>query len=615
MDAAPARQGSGPVITCLKDDTLDTIRKNLGPLQLRALGKYGERISKFGVNFAVCGAGGEIALLSCGGAFESRGEQLEALGRRVLDQSNGESRNGDVPVWRFGDENVVLAAALRGGISVEASGVVMIDLGGGDAVCKIAGPQVHPRQAPVGPGGSNPQHKVGGFSPEHKVGGLPSASADLGGDSYWMEMLRLLVENFQASTRADEQIEMVGTELAQTYEELVLLHKLSTNMRVTERDANFLQMACDSLTEIIPVEGIAILLEKKAEDGHQLTVAAGWGLIDIGEETAAILHSRLVEEIGCGREALLDSEVDSPFKYDWPANIRNIMAVPLCGVDKAESHATDKTQDGTRMIGLMVATNRLGKPDFDSIDVKLFNSVANSCAVFIENGRLFGDLKELFIGSLKALTSSIDAKDQYTRGHSERVAFISLWIAERLAETEPMENEQIHRIYLAGLLHDIGKIGVDESVLRKKGRLSDEEFDCIKKHPSIGAGILREIKQMRDIVPGVLCHHERIDGRGYPDGLVGEQVPLIGKIVGLADSFDAMTSKRIYREAMTVEQALGEIEKGLGTQFDEKVGGVFLRSDVYRLWEILQCGPGFSGPYENEDFADYGAAAVGTLIR
>ena len=601
------RQGSGPIITCLKDGTLDTIRKTLGPLQLRALGKYGERISKFGVNFAVCGAGGEIVLLRCGGEFESRSEQLAAFGRRVLDQSNGESRSGDsdVPVWRFGDENVVLAAALRGGISV-ACGAVMIDLGGGGAVCNTASPQVCP-------GGPNPQHKVGGLpNPEHKVGGLPRC---LGDDSYWMEILRLLVENFQASTRADEQIEMVGTELAQTYEELVLLHKLSTNMRVTERDANFLQMACDSLTEIIPVEGIAILLEKKAEDGHQLTVAAGWGLIDIGEETAAILYGRLVEEIGCGREALLDSEVDSPFKYDWPANIRNIMAVPLCGVDKAESRVADKTKDGTRMIGLMVATNRLGKPDFDSIDVKLFNSVANSCAVFIENGRLFGDLKELFIGSLKALTSSIDAKDQYTRGHSERVAFISRWIAEKLAESESLEDEQIHRIYLAGLLHDIGKIGVDESVLRKKGRLSDEEFDCIKKHPSIGAGILREIKQMRDIVPGVLCHHERIDGRGYPNGLAGEQVPLIGKIIGLADSFDAMTSKRTYRDAMTVEQALGEIEKGLGTQFDEKVGGLFLKSDVYRLWEILQGGPGLSGPYENEDFADYGATAVGTLIR
>jgi HD-GYP domain-containing protein (c-di-GMP phosphodiesterase class II) len=219
----------------------------------------------------------------------------------------------------------------------------------------------------------------------------------------------------------------------------------------------------------------------------------------------------------------------------------------------------------------------------------------------------------LFIGSLKALTSSIDAKDKYTRGHSERVAFISRWIAERLAEREPIEQERIHGIYLAGLLHDIGKIGVEEGVLSKKGKLTEQELQCIKKHPSIGAGILRGIRQMRDIVPGVLCHHERIDGNGYPNGLTGEEIPLTGKIVGVADSFDAMTSKRTYREAMTVEQALEEIRKGLGSQFDEKIGKVFLESDVHQLWRIVR--DGYSDIYGSHDFSEYGTAAVGTLIR
>jgi len=261
----------------------------------------------------------------------------------------------------------------------------------------------------------------------------------------------------------------------------------------------------------------------------------------------------------------------------------------------------------------MVAINRVGKQDFDSTDVKLFNSVASGCAVFIENGRLFKDLKELFIGSLKALTSSIDAKDKYTHGHSERVAFISRWIAERLSGQEPLEEEKIHEIYLAGLLHDIGKIGIDETVLRKEGKLTEEEYSRIKVHPSIGAGILREIKQMRDIVPGVLCHHERVDGKGYPNGLVGDQIPLTGKIVGLADCFDAMTSKRTYRDAMTVEQAVAEIEKGLGTQFDEKIGRIFLDGDVYQLWDSIR--DGMSDVYQNGASADYGTAAVEMLIR
>ena len=239
--------------------------------------------------------------------------------------------------------------------------------------------------------------------------------------------------------------------------------------------------------------------------------------------------------------------------------------------------------------------------------------MAGGCAVFIENGRLFKDLKELFIGSLKALTSSIDAKDTYTHGHSERVAYISRWIAERLSRQEPLDEEQMHKVYLAGLLHDIGKIGIEEAVLRKNDKLTDEEFERVKKHPSIGAGILREIQQMREIVPGVLCHHERVDGKGYPNHLVGDEIPLLGKIIGLADSFDAMTSKRTYRDAMTVEQALEEIERGLGTQFDEKIGRVFLDSDVSELWDIIR--DGFNEFNGNSTSEEYGTAAVGTLIR
>ncbi len=166
---------------------------------------------------------------------------------------------------------------------------------------------------------------------------------------------------------------------------------------------------------------------------------------------------------------------------------------------------------------------------------------------------------------------------------------------------------------MAGLLHDIGKIGIDEAVLRKNGKLTEQERKRIKTHPSIGAGILSEIKQMHDIVPGVLCHHEQINGKGYPNGLVGEQIPLIGKIVGLSDSFDAMTSKRAYRDAMTVEETLAEIEKGLGTQFDEEVGKVFINSDVYHLWNIIQ--DGFTEVYGAGSSVEYGTEAVGSIIR
>ena len=567
-----------------------TVRQSIGPSRLGKLDGFGNRINKLGVNFAVSDAEGELVLVCEGGRFKSSTKQLAEWSRQVLDQSNptAESDEAGTPVRRFAGANGGLAVALRsarlGNKPQEIVAAALIDLG--DMASPLAGNAA-----------------------------INTADADpVRGDcEYFAEMLRLLAEKFQAETKAEKQIEQVSTELAQTYEELVLLHKLSTNMKVTEEDSNFLQMACDSLTEIVYVEGIAILLEKTINDAQQWVIAAGSGLIDMDEQAAMILQCRLAEQIGRGKEALLDSEVDSAFDYEWPRRVKNIIAVPLFGKEEAEPHFAGITQNGNHIIGLMVAINRIGKQDFDSTDIKLFNSVACGCAVFIENGRLFKDLKELFIGSLKALTSSIDAKDKYTHGHSERVAYISRWIAERLCDKEPLEEEQINRIYLAGLLHDIGKIGIDESVLRKTGKLTDQEFACIRKHPSIGAGILREIKQMHDIVPGALSHHERADGRGYPDGLTGEQIPLTGKIVQLADSFDAMTSKRTYRDAMSLEKALEEIERGLGTQFDEKIGRIFLESDVYLLWNTIR--DGFSKVYGSTNSEEYGTAAVGTLIR
>ncbi|MBN1807071.1 MAG: HD domain-containing protein [Sedimentisphaerales bacterium] len=560
---------------------LDTISKTLSISQRNQFESFGAKINRFGVNFAVCNAADEIVLLCEGGRFNSNHDQLIELNRQILKKYDEQSTSDEsgISIWRFGDTNLVLAVVLKSARvsnkDGEVIGTAFIDMGEISSYRKC--------MAPYNADSGNPVQMH---------------------SDYFSKMLELLEEIFQAETKAEKQIEMVGSELAQTYEELVLLHKISTNMKVTESDANFLQMACDSLTEIVSVEGIAILLEKTIDEKQQLVVAAGSGLIDLDEETAAMLHSGLMEEINSGKEALLDSEVDSAFKYDWPGNINNIIAVPLCG--------KEKTENGNGIMGLMVAINRIGKQDFDSTDIKLFNSVAGGCAVFIENGKLFKDLKELFIGSLKALTSSIDAKDKYTHGHSERVAFISRWIAEKLSEQEQLDEDQINRVYLAGLLHDIGKIGIEEVVLRKKGKLTDQEFDCIKQHPSIGAGILHEIKQMRDVIPGVLSHHERVDGKGYPDGLVGDQIPLIGKIVQLADSFDAMTSRRTYRDAMTVEQALEQIEKGLGTQFDEKIGRIFLNSDIGLLWDIIQSG--FNKIHQNDDSVEYGAAAVGTLI-
>ena len=550
---------------------LNTITRKLDLSQQQDLKRFGQKVNHFGFNFAICNIEGELELLCESGKFESDRKlftdcSLYAFNEIVKDIINEK----EVRVFRLGENGRVLSVFLKfAGLSPAL--LAMIDLG---------------------------------CSKESEV---EKAS------EYLSSMLVLLAENFQAVTKVTSQIEKISTELSQTYEELMLLHTLSTNMKVTKSDANFLQMACDNLTDIVTVEGIVILQDRSVDSARTLVLAAGSGLIDVDEQLSANLYDRLESELNEGKEALLDSDIDSPCKYDWPDNIRNIIAVPLCGKDKMVTDLDGVVRNNRSIIGLMVAINRIGKKDFDSIDMKLFNSVANECAVFIENGRLFSDLKELFIGSLKALTNSIDAKDQYTHGHSERVAFVSRWIGEHLTGENKLSEEQLNKIYLAGLLHDIGKIGIDEKVLRKKGDLTDAEYDVIKTHPSIGSGILHEIKQMREIVQGVLCHHERVDGRGYPGELTGEQIPLIGKIIAIADSFDAITSRRTYRDAMTVQRALSEIEKGLGCQFDQEVGKAFLDSDVYRLWDIIQ--DGFTENYGTSNFSEYGILAVGTLIE
>jgi HD-GYP domain-containing protein (c-di-GMP phosphodiesterase class II) len=173
---------------------------------------------------------------------------------------------------------------------------------------------------------------------------------------------------------------------------------------------------------------------------------------------------------------------------------------------------------------------------------------------------------------VRTLVSALDAKDAYTRGHSERVALFSKRIAEHLG----YDDVATEKLYLSGLLHDVGKIGVSDAVLRKPDRLTPEEFAEIKRHPDEGWGILLELEQLRYVLPGVLHHHEQVNGTGYPDGLKGEQIPLDARIMAVADAYDAMTSDRAYRKGMPHEKAMEIIREGSGSQWDSDVVDAFL---------------------------------------
>lgn len=205
--------------------------------------------------------------------------------------------------------------------------------------------------------------------------------------------------------------------------------------------------------------------------------------------------------------------------------------------------------------------------EFGTFEVGLMAASGILIANHARNAQLFADQESLTIGVIRSLINSVDAKDPYTCGHSDRVALM----AKRLAKQYGLDEEKCEQIYMTGLLHDVGKIGIPDDVLLKPGRLTDEEFDIIKQHPEIGYNILKHLKPLEYTLPGVLHHHERYDGKGYPHQLAGEDIPLDGRILAVVDAYDAMTSSRPYRKAMPFEKAESILLENAGTQWDAKL--------------------------------------------
>ena len=179
--------------------------------------------------------------------------------------------------------------------------------------------------------------------------------------------------------------------------------------------------------------------------------------------------------------------------------------------------------------------------------------------------------RQLFLGTVKGLAAAIDGKDPYTRGHSERVSRFSVAIAQRMG----LDDDEVEKIRVSALLHDVGKIGIDDNILKKPAALTDEEFEVMKKHPQKGYKIMSQIPAMKEFLPGMYMHHEMVDGKGYPQGLKGDEIPLMGKIVAVADTFDAMTTDRPYQKAMKFEDAVARIEFFVNTRYDSEVVAAF----------------------------------------
>src|SRR5215208_628660 len=201
-----------------------------------------------------------------------------------------------------------------------------------------------------------------------------------------------------------------------------------------------------------------------------------------------------------------------------------------------------------------------------------FNLMTDQVERFISDlQRSAQENRELFIGTVKGLAAAIDGKDPYTRGHSERVSRFSMAIAQRLG----LSDEEVEKIRISALLHDVGKIAIDDNILKKPAALTDEEYEIMKGHPQKGYKIMSQIPAMKEFLAGMYMHHEMVNGMGYPQGLKGDEIPLMGKIVAVADTFDAMTTDRPYQKAMKFEDALARIESFVGTRYDPGVVAAF----------------------------------------
>jgi HD-GYP domain-containing protein (c-di-GMP phosphodiesterase class II) len=386
-------------------------------------------------------------------------------------------------------------------------------------------------------------------------------------------LVRLATLGF-ATLRADAklaavqgELDAVSGQLSDTYEELTLIYQVSSGMRVNRTVDDFFLQACSDVIGVIDVRGAGYVV---TDASGRADAAAIYGEVRVPPDLSARLASDLLARFATNAKPLLvnDLAADATFSYLAPLAGR-LVAVAI--------------QRQEKLLGTLFCFDKRER-DFTTQDSKLLNSIGNETAIYLENSALFADARGLTMGLLHALTSAVDAKDAYTCGHSQRVALF----AREIAQQHGLPEAFCERVYMAGLLHDVGKIGVPEEVLRKPGKLTNDEFDLMKRHVDIGSRILKDLRQIEDLVPGVLYHHERYDGKGYPHNLAGQQIPLIARILCVADCFDAMTSNRTYRKALPVEVAMMEIRRCAGTQFDPLLADAFLAIGEPRLRQMIQ---------------------------
>lgn len=315
-----------------------------------------------------------------------------------------------------------------------------------------------------------------------------------------------------------------------------------------------------SILDTLNADRAALLLRPDGEESAEVDVVAAQSREGTDKPGEISVSRTVVQDVLDNRVSCLSRDATADERYREghsiiQQNIRSVMCAPV---------TTDE-----RVLGVLYADSRSQTGAFGENDLELLALIGNLAGVAIHRAQVVAQEEQFFFDAIRALVASIDAKDGYTHRHSERVAAF----ASRIAREMEVGEDEIEMVQLAALLHDVGKIGVPESILNKPGRLTEEEFAEMRRHPLFGLKILSHIRspRFRGILPAVRSHHERWDGNGYPDGLARDEIPLIGRILAVADFLDALTSDRAYRDGLDFDQVVTMIEEGAGEHFDPAV--------------------------------------------
>jgi len=396
------------------------------------------------------------------------------------------------------------------------------------------------------------------------VGVLPTACRD-----HFPATLKLLLKQKHQGRLVVEQhrlLEQYASYASLDFEELSWFGSLVENVAFKEFDYELTSCARQALTglkEFVQAETLSVVLcdpnPEVPRDSFKRIFSLGSGTLE--PEMARKLIKLAGSNAFC--ESYINNFVDSESEFRGQG-VRSVVVIPaLCNHRCFGWLIAVNRQDNGQMNETPWDSGVFLKANFSTKAALLMESAASVLATHAHNLSLMNEQQALLIGTVRSLVNTLDAKDKYTCGHSDRVALMAKCIAREYGLSE----QECQRIYLAGLLHDIGKIGVRDEVLTKAGPLTPEEFAEIKLHPVFGYEILKHLSQLQHVLPGVMHHHEAWNGTGYPHGLKKEEIPVAARILAVADAYDAMTSDRPYRKGISQQKAESILRQGSGTQW------------------------------------------------